>query len=88
MRTHLAAEADAHLRTVGPSASSMLTRRPPDWVLTDPPAIIFGFNVKADRGVANMADREGVEIFSHNVIYEIIDSTNDRLKVRRVTASV
>jgi translation initiation factor IF-2 len=36
-------------------------------------AIIVAFNVKAERKAADLAQREGVEIRSHTIIYELID---------------
>ena len=42
-------------------------------------ANIYGFNVKSDRGVLNMARREGVQIECHNVIYDIIDHAQEEL---------
>jgi len=36
-------------------------------------AIVVGFHVAADEGVAKVAKREGVEIRFYNIIYELID---------------
>jgi translation initiation factor IF-2 len=36
-------------------------------------AIIIGFNVRPERGAADLAEREGVEIRLHTIIYELID---------------
>jgi translation initiation factor IF-2 len=36
-------------------------------------AIIIGFNVRADRDAQAVADRQGVEIRLHSIIYELID---------------
>jgi translation initiation factor IF-2 len=36
-------------------------------------AIIVGFNVRPDRGVANAAEREGIEIRLYTIIYQLLD---------------
>ena len=36
-------------------------------------AIIIGFNVRPDRGAAELAERERVEIRQHSIIYNVID---------------
>jgi len=36
-------------------------------------AIIVGFNVRPERGVANAAEREGVEIRLYTIIYQLLD---------------
>ena len=36
-------------------------------------AIIVGFNVRPDRGAADLAERERVEIRQHSIIYNVID---------------
>ena len=36
-------------------------------------AIIIGFNVRPDRNAASVADREGVDIRKHSVIYHVTD---------------
>ena len=36
-------------------------------------AIVIGFNVKPDRNAAEVADREGVDIRHHSVIYNVTD---------------
>ncbi len=36
-------------------------------------AIIIGFNVRPDRSAADLADRDGVEIRQHSVIYHVTD---------------
>lgn len=43
-------------------------------------AVIIGFNVKPVRGVAELADREGVEIKYYTVIYQAIDEVEAALK--------
>nr|WP_236006483.1 translation initiation factor IF-2 [Nakamurella leprariae] len=43
-------------------------------------AIIVGFNVKPVRGVAELADREGVDIRYYTVIYQAIDEIEAALK--------
>ena len=36
-------------------------------------AIIVGFNVRADASARKLIDRDGVRVFYHNVIYDVID---------------
>ena len=36
-------------------------------------AIIIGFSVRPDKTASALADREGVEIRLHTIIYELID---------------
>jgi len=36
-------------------------------------AIIVGFNVRPERGVANAAEREGIEVRLYTVIYQLLD---------------
>lgn len=43
-------------------------------------AIILGFNVKPVRGVAELADREGVEVRYYTVIYQAIEDIESALK--------
>jgi translation initiation factor IF-2 len=43
-------------------------------------AIVLGFNVKPVRGVAELADREGVEIRYYTVIYQAIEDVENALK--------
>ena len=43
-------------------------------------AIVIGFNVKPVRGVAEMADREGVDIRYYSVIYRAIEEVEAALK--------
>jgi translation initiation factor IF-2 len=43
-------------------------------------AIVLGFNVKPVRGVAELADREGVEIRYYTVIYQAIEDIENALK--------
>ena len=43
-------------------------------------AIVLGFNVKPVRGVAELAEREGVEIRYYTVIYQAIDDIENALK--------
>ena len=46
---------------------------------TDPPAVVLGFGVKPDKGVDNMARREGVDLKLSEVIYDLIDEVEERL---------
>ena len=43
-------------------------------------AIIIGFNVRPQSAVSSMADREGVQIRTYNVIYNIIDDVENAMK--------
>ena len=43
-------------------------------------AIIIGFNVRPQSAVSAMADREGVQIRTYNVIYNIIDDVENAMK--------
>ncbi|MGI6735708.1 MAG: translation initiation factor IF-2 [Anaerovoracaceae bacterium] len=43
-------------------------------------AIIIGFNVRPSAAVSAMADREGVQIRTYRVIYDIIDDVENALK--------
>lgn len=45
-------------------------------------AIIVGFNVKVERAAADLAERQGVEIDTFNIIYELSDWLNTALKSR------
>jgi translation initiation factor IF-2 len=42
-------------------------------------AIIIGFHVGVEDGVASMAKREGVEIRLYNIIYELLDEVRDAM---------
>eukprot|EP01043_Picozoa_sp_COSAG02_P076551 COSAG02_NODE_16318_length_1093_cov_1.086519_1_plen_79_part_10 len=46
---------------------------------TDPPAIGLGFGVKPDKGVENMARREGVDLILSEIIYDLLDDVEARL---------
>ncbi len=43
-------------------------------------ASIVAFNVKQENGVSSLAKHEGVEIISHNIIYELINRVRDAMK--------
>lgn len=43
-------------------------------------ASIVAFNVKQENGVASLAKHEGVEIITHNIIYELINRVRDAMK--------
>ena len=43
-------------------------------------AIVIGFNVRPSTGVMTMAEREGVEIRTYRVIYDIIDDIESAMK--------
>jgi translation initiation factor IF-2 len=42
-------------------------------------AIIVGFNVRPERGAVELAEREGVDIRLHTVIYELIDELRNAM---------
>lgn len=42
-------------------------------------AIIIGFNVKMDNGVAPLVKNKGVCIILHNIIYELVDRVKDEM---------
>lgn len=42
-------------------------------------AIIIGFNVRAQKGAEKVAEKEGVEIRTYNVIYEVIKEVKDAM---------
>ena len=41
---------------------------------------IVAFNVKQENGVAGLANHKGVEIVSHNIIYELINTVKEAMK--------
>lgn len=43
-------------------------------------ASIVAFNVKQENGVAGLAKHKGVEIVSHNIIYELINTVKEAMK--------
>lgn len=43
-------------------------------------ASIVAFNVKQENGVAGIAKHEGVDIITHNIIYELINQVKDAMK--------
>ncbi|MDR1435191.1 MAG: translation initiation factor IF-2 [Puniceicoccales bacterium] len=43
-------------------------------------AIIVGFNVKTDNGVAPLAKNKNVRVRIHNIIYELIDQVKEEMK--------
>ena len=43
-------------------------------------AIIIGFNVRPSTAVTTMADREGVEIRTYRIIYEVLDDIEAAMK--------
>lgn len=43
-------------------------------------ASIVAFNVKQENGVVGLAKHKGVEIVSHNIIYELINTVKDAMK--------
>ncbi|RTZ59846.1 MAG: translation initiation factor IF-2 [Gammaproteobacteria bacterium] len=42
-------------------------------------ALIIGFNVRADGGARNLAEKEGVEIRYYSVIYDVVNDISDAL---------
>lgn len=43
-------------------------------------AVIIGFNVRPSTAVSSMADRDGVEIRTYRVIYNVIDDVESAMK--------
>lgn len=43
-------------------------------------AIIIGFNVKASKTAESIADKEGIEIRTYNIIYEVISDVKNAMK--------
>ncbi len=43
-------------------------------------AVIIGFNVRPSAAVTGMADREGIEIRTYRVIYDVIDDVENAMK--------
>ncbi|NWV22142.1 IF2M factor, partial [Origma solitaria] len=50
--------------------------------------VIFGFSVKANNSIKKLADKKGIKIKLHNVIYKLIDDLKDELNCRLPTAVV
>ena len=42
-------------------------------------AIMIGFNVRADASARALIDRDGVRVFYHNVIYDVIDTVKSTM---------
>ncbi|MDR3317343.1 MAG: translation initiation factor IF-2 [Puniceicoccales bacterium] len=42
-------------------------------------ALVIGFNVKMDNGVAPLAKNKGVRVILHNIIYELIDRVKEEM---------
>jgi translation initiation factor IF-2 len=42
-------------------------------------AIIIGFNVRANRQAADLAQREGIEIRYYNIIYDLVDDVKQAM---------
>lgn len=42
-------------------------------------AIIVGFNVKVDNGVAPVVKNKGIRVILHNIIYELVDRVKDEM---------
>jgi translation initiation factor IF-2 len=45
-------------------------------------AVILGFNIKATPQAKNMADREGITLCHHSVVYELLDNVEKIMKGR------
>ncbi|XP_066172707.1 translation initiation factor IF-2, mitochondrial [Sylvia atricapilla] len=50
--------------------------------------VIFGFSVKANESIKKLADRKGIKIKLHNVIYKLIEDLKDELNSRLPPAVV
>ncbi|XP_063247431.1 translation initiation factor IF-2, mitochondrial isoform X2 [Prinia subflava] len=50
--------------------------------------VIFGFSVKANESIKKLADKKGIKIKLHNVIYKLIDDLKDELNSRLPPAVV
>ncbi|NXA67939.1 IF2M factor, partial [Mohoua ochrocephala] len=44
--------------------------------------VIFGFSVKASESIKKLADKKGIKIKLHNIIYKLIDDLKDELNRR------
>ncbi|XP_030124594.4 translation initiation factor IF-2, mitochondrial isoform X2 [Taeniopygia guttata] len=44
--------------------------------------VIFGFSVKANESIKKLADKKGIKIKLHNIIYKLIDDLKDELNSR------
>ncbi|NXO25392.1 IF2M factor, partial [Cisticola juncidis] len=50
--------------------------------------VIFGFSVKANESIKKLADKKGIKIKLHNIIYKLIDDLKDELNSRLPPAVV
>uniref|UniRef100_A0A8C5UMW5 Translation initiation factor IF-2, mitochondrial n=1 Tax=Malurus cyaneus samueli TaxID=2593467 RepID=A0A8C5UMW5_9PASS len=44
--------------------------------------VIFGFSVKANESIKKLADKKGIKIKLHNIIYKLVDDLKDELNCR------
>ncbi|NWV78680.1 IF2M factor, partial [Dasyornis broadbenti] len=50
--------------------------------------VIFGFSVKANDSIKKLADKKGIKIKLHNIIYKLIEDLKDELNCRLPSAMV
>ncbi|NXQ23977.1 IF2M factor, partial [Alaudala cheleensis] len=50
--------------------------------------VIFGFSVKASESVKKLADKKGIKIKLHNIIYKLVEDLKDELSSRLLPAVV
>ncbi|XP_066034030.1 translation initiation factor IF-2, mitochondrial isoform X1 [Chamaea fasciata] len=50
--------------------------------------VIFGFSVKANESIKKLADKKGIKIKLHNIIYKLIEDLKDELNSRLPSAVV
>lgn len=66
------------LEVIG-SSVGQITKNDVDFASTAGASIV-AFNVKQENGVAGQAKHKGVEILTHNIIYELINGVKDAMK--------
>lgn len=52
------------------------------WQLFHLSGVIFGFSVKANDSIKKLADKKGIKIKLHNIIYKLIEDLKDELNSR------
>lgn len=52
------------------------------WQLFHLSGVIFGFSVKANESIKKLADKKGIKIKLHNIIYKLIEDLKDELNSR------
>lgn len=46
------------------------------------PGVIFGFSVKANESIKQLAAKKGIKIKIHNIIYKLVDDLKEELNSR------